>query len=220
NREKKLRRESSFFWEERNLWFSDVWMDLKGTSQNLFDSKIRDRSAAFPFELPYRLITMFSVKGDTVLDPFLGAGTTLYAAMAAGRNSVGYEIDRNFQEVILAKLEGIVGFSNKRVIERLEKHLDFIESRFQKKGKFKYVNKHYLFPVMTRQETDLIINELKSANQSENDTLEVTYSDEPQEDFVGYWEGYVMSDSDKTKTKKRGTRKKDKKEHTQQLLFK
>ena len=62
NDEKKLRRESSFFWEERNNWFSDVWMDLKGTSQNLFDIKTRGRSAAFPFELPYRLIAMFSIK--------------------------------------------------------------------------------------------------------------------------------------------------------------
>ena len=104
NKEKKLRRESSFFWEERNVWFSDVWMDLKGTSQNLFDNNTRDRSAAFPFELPYRLITMFSIKGDTVLDPFMGIGTTIYAAMTAGRNSVGYEIDQNLKEQIIRKL--------------------------------------------------------------------------------------------------------------------
>ena len=75
--EKEQRRASSFFWEERNIWFSDVWTDLKGTSQNLFDNKVRGRSAAYPIELPYRLITMFSVKGDNVLDPFLGIGTTM-----------------------------------------------------------------------------------------------------------------------------------------------
>ena len=66
--EKKNRRESCFFWEERNLWFSDVWMDLKGTTQNLIEDSARNRSAAYPFELPYRIITMFSVKGDTILD--------------------------------------------------------------------------------------------------------------------------------------------------------
>jgi DNA modification methylase len=65
-KEKQNRRESAFFQEERNFWFSDVWMDLKGTTQNLFDNKATERSAAYPFELPYRLISMFSVKSDTV----------------------------------------------------------------------------------------------------------------------------------------------------------
>jgi DNA modification methylase len=218
--EKMFRRESSFFWEERNIWFSDVWMDLKGISQNLFDSNVRGRSAAFPFELPFRLITMFSVKGDTVLDPFLGIGTTMYAAMAAGRNSFGYEIDRNFGEFIVSKIAGIVDFSNKRIIERLERHFDFVEKQFQRMGKFKYSNKHYLFPVMTSQETDLIINELKSVNQTEDSTFEVIYSVQPQEDYVGYWEGYVMSEPDKAKIKKLVARKKGKKDHEQQQLFK
>ena len=192
-RDKKLRRESSFFWEERNTWFSDVWMDLKGTSQNLFANKARERSAAFPFELPYRLVSMFSVKGDTVLDPFCGIGTTMYAAMAAGRNSIGYEIDRNLKDAILSKLGGIKNFSNLRIVERLQKHCDFVENRFHKKGKFKYLNKNYLFPVITSQETDLLINALESVNQTREGTFEVIYSDHPQKDFVGYWEGYLMS---------------------------
>lgn len=218
--EKKLRRESSFFWEERNIWFSDVWMDLKGTSQNLFENNVRGRSAAFPFELPFRLITMFSVKGDTVLDPFLGIGTTMYAAMAAGRNSVGYEIDHNFEELIGSKISGIVDFSNRRIIERLEMHFDFVEKQFQKMGKFKHSNKHYLFPVMTRQETDLIINELKSVNQTEDNTFEAVYSVRPQKDYVGHWEGYVMSEPDKAEIKKPVSRKKGKKDREQQQLFK
>jgi DNA modification methylase len=219
-KEKKLRRESSFFWEERNVWFSDVWMDLKGTSQNLFDENVRERSAAFPFELPYRLITMFSVKGDTVLDPFLGIGTTMYAAMATCRNSIGFEIDRNFQKVIASKLDGIIDFSNTRISERLEKHLVFVESQFKKTGKFKYMNKHYLFPVMTSQETDLLINEPKSVNQSGNRIYDVTYSDEPQEAFVGYWDGYVMSETEKSNIKKSAARKRNKMAQEQKPLFK
>lgn len=90
---------SSFFWEERNVWFSDVW-DIKGTKQNLQKSKTRERSAAFPFEIPYRLINMFSQKGDMILDPFLGTGTTIQAAIVCGRNSCGYEIDANFEQII------------------------------------------------------------------------------------------------------------------------
>ena len=76
--EEKLKRmQSAFFWEERNLWFSDVWEDLKGAKQNKIHREIRERSGAYPFELPYRIINMFSLRGDTVLDPFLGPGQLL-----------------------------------------------------------------------------------------------------------------------------------------------
>ena len=85
---KRLRRQSAYFWEERNRWFSDIW-DFKGTRQDLSTSGSRERSAAFPFELPYRLINMYSLRGDTVLDPFAGTGVTTLAAMASGRDSVG-----------------------------------------------------------------------------------------------------------------------------------
>ncbi len=195
SREKRLRRESAFFWEERNAWFSDVWMDLKGAGQALFDSKARSRSAAFPFELPYRLVSMFSIKEDTVLDPFLGIGTTMYAAMAAARNSIGYEIDENFREPILSKLPGIAGLSNARISERLKSHFAFVEARFKKRGKFKYTNRPYRFPVMTRQETDLVINEVNSVNRIGEDVFEAVYSNGPQPDYVRSWDGYVHADS-------------------------
>jgi len=219
NKDKKLRRESSFFWEERNVWFSDVWTDLKGTSQNLFDNKTRGRSAAYPFELPYRIITMFSIKGDTVLDPFFGIGTTMYAAIASARNSIGYEIDSNLREQIISKSSGIVGFSNKRIQERLEKHLEFVDERFKLKGKFKHTNTHYLFPVMTKQETDLIINELLAVHPIDSDSFEASYSEDPQEEYVGSWDDNVLSDSEKKDMKKRTAPKKRKKNHEQQQLF-
>jgi DNA modification methylase len=195
--EKKLRRESAFFWEERNVWFSDVWMDLKGTSQNLLDKNARNRSAAYPFELPYRLITMFSVKTDNVLDPFFGIGTTMHAAMAAGRNSIGYEIDHNLNQYIMPKPSGIVDQSNKRIKKRLENHLEFVKNRYQKKGKFKHINNHYHFPVMTKQETDLIINELLSVMQTDDGVFEVAYSERPQNIHKGSWDKYILSDSKK-----------------------
>ena len=79
--EKKERFQSPYFWEERNNWFSDIW-DLRGVHQSLRNGKLRDRSAAFPFELAYRLVNMFSLKGDVVLDPFLGGGKTDFVAKA------------------------------------------------------------------------------------------------------------------------------------------
>lgn len=218
-KEKKLRRESSFFWEERNIWFSDIWTDLKGTSQNLFENKTRDRSAAFPFELPYRLITMLSIKNDTVLDPFLGIGTTMYAAMAAARNSIGYEISSDLREQMIARSSGIVNFSNKRIEERLEKHLVFVGDRYKKMGRFKYLNNHYQFPVMTKQETDLIINEMLSVEQIDKSSFEATYSDKPQKEYAGDWDEYVLSNNGRKNMEKHFIPKKRKKDHEQKQLF-
>src|SRR5205809_1553611 len=61
--------------------------------------------AAFPEEIPRRLIKLFSFHGETVLDPFLGSGTTIKVAQELGRNSWGYEIDRGLKKVINQKLE-------------------------------------------------------------------------------------------------------------------
>ncbi|MBW2323715.1 MAG: site-specific DNA-methyltransferase, partial [Deltaproteobacteria bacterium] len=113
DKDKQNRRRSSIFWEERNIWFSDVWMDLQGTVQKMNNKKTRLRSGAYPFELAYRLINMFSVKGDLVLDPFLGTGTTMAAAMASCRNSIGFEIDSNFKDAIQLITHDIVEFSNR-----------------------------------------------------------------------------------------------------------
>lgn len=217
---RQLRRESAYFWEERNTWFSDVWMDLKGTTQSLYDSRTRARSAAFPFELPYRLITMFSVKGDTVLDPFVGVGTTLYAAMAAGRNSIGYELDTSLEKQIISHLPKIVAFSNNRINQRLKMHGRFVQDRYEQGKTIKYTNKHYQFPVITRQETDLIINGLKAARLSEKNTFQVEYFDEPQSQFVEKRGPVSVLRSDPVPMKKSTLRKKKEKNHLQQSLFK
>ncbi len=177
--EKKHRRESAFFWEERNVWFSDIWTDLKGASQDLFDKNTRKRSGAFPFELPYRLISMFSVKGDTVLDPFLGIGTTLMAAMAAARNSIGYEFDHHFQKAIRSGIAGIEDLANRRILERLRNHIRFVENRLEEGKSLKHQNVYYSFPVMTRQETELILNEVVFVEKSTGNRFEVEYTDKP-----------------------------------------
>ncbi|HXT58907.1 MAG TPA: site-specific DNA-methyltransferase [Pirellulales bacterium] len=70
-------------------WFQQIWTGLTGAST-------RRHPAPYPLDLAERLIRMFSFVGDTVLDPFLGTGTTTVAAMRHGRNSVGYEIDPSY----------------------------------------------------------------------------------------------------------------------------
>jgi site-specific DNA-methyltransferase (cytosine-N4-specific) len=84
------RRESSRFSRaERDRWFSQIWTDIRGVPQRTAGG----RSAAFPSEIPERLVRMFSLEEDTVLDPFAGTGTTLAAAARWGRHAIGVEWD-------------------------------------------------------------------------------------------------------------------------------
>ncbi len=179
--DRQNRRASAFFWEERNVWFSDVWLDIKGTTQHLGNRDARLRSAAFPFHLPYRLINMFSVKGDLVVDPFFGIGTTMWAAVAAGRNCVGYEIESELRDAIYTAIEQLVPFANARIDQRIKAHMDFVEENRRLKQPLKYTNRHYQFPVKTRQETELFINPLISIQTIKSDGFKVMYSTEPAE---------------------------------------
>ena len=182
DQEKLQRRQSAFFWEERNAWFSDVWLDLVGTSQHQQTKNTRLRSAAFPFDLPYRLINMFSAKNDTVVDPFLGTGTTMAAAMASARNSIGFEIDPGFGNKILSNGDKIVEASNNRINQRIDNHLNFIDQRSKQNYEFKHFNEHYDFAVMTRQEVDLFINPLEDLHHIDEFTMEVFYTRAPDRD--------------------------------------
>jgi len=178
--EKQNRRESSFFWEERNVWFSDIWFDIKGISQELADKDTRTRSAAFPFEVAYRLINMYSVKEDVVLDPFLGTGTTTTAAMVAGRNSIGIEIDQTLADIILSIDRNIISFANDYIRKRIERHINFCDEWSEEKGTMKYTNKYYGFPVKSAQERELLLNEIISIQNMRKKTFEVCHHTEPQ----------------------------------------
>lgn len=178
--EKENRRESALFWEERNIWYSDVWTDIRGAKQTLSNVMSRLRSAAFPFDLAYRLINMYSVKGDVVLDPFLGTGTTISAAMTSGRNSIGVEIDKSFQQSICPIAHDIVNFSNNYLHDRVLRHFEFLKNRIQKSGALKYTNRHYGFQVVTSQEQFILLNGLKEVKACGDNIFEVIYSAKPQ----------------------------------------
>ena len=95
------RYESAFTKLQRDEWFSQIWT-LKGTRQTSND--LERRTAAFPDEIAERLIKMFSIKGDTVLDPFLGSGTTAKIALLNERNVIGYENDKDLLPIINKKI--------------------------------------------------------------------------------------------------------------------
>lgn len=177
--EKLRRKESSFFWEERNIWFSDLW-DLKGTKQKIDNSETRKRSAAYPFELPYRLINMYSLQGDVVLDPFLGTGTTTLAAIATNRNSIGYEIDPMFLNIISDNIETTpISFFNSIIQNRIDQHINFITERNAdvKKDEIKHYNENLKFPVITSQETEIKLKFVSQVNIVDESNIEVKYSD-------------------------------------------
>ena len=178
--ERTNRRESAIFWEERNVWYSDIWLDVKGTGQKLTDQLSRIRSAAFPFELAYRLINMYSVKNDLVLDPFLGTGTTVAAAMASGRNSIGIEIDKNLENAIKPVTDHITSFSNNYLLDRLQKHFAFVEKRIQNSQPLKYINHSHDCPVVTSQEQLIQINSLKDLRNHDGTRYEIDYSTQPE----------------------------------------
>lgn len=158
NIDKMSRRESSFFWEERNVWFSDIW-ELKGVKQKIDKSPTRERNASYPLELPYRLINMFSQRGDVVLDPFLGLGTTTLAAILCERDSVGYEIDAKLHDILQTAISSFdVNRANTLISERYLKHLAFIAERESNKKEVKHFNEKLGCKVMTGQESDMIFH--------------------------------------------------------------
>lgn len=93
---KEIKEKSKLTDEEWNQYFTGHW-NFPGEKQD-------KHLAMFPEELPKRLIKMFSFFGDTVLDPFLGSGTTSLAARKLSRNSIGYEINEDFLHIIKEKL--------------------------------------------------------------------------------------------------------------------
>jgi site-specific DNA-methyltransferase (adenine-specific) len=85
--------------EEMQAWLRSAWTDIKG------ESNLRGHPDPFPQALAERLIRLFSFAGDTILDPFAGTGTTSVAAAAAGRNSIGSEIDATYLDTARQRME-------------------------------------------------------------------------------------------------------------------
>lgn len=83
--------------ENHQAWFQQIWTGVTGAST-------KQHPAPYPLELAERLVRMFSFVGDTVLDPFLGTGTTAVAASRWGRNSIGTEIDPHYLDLATKRL--------------------------------------------------------------------------------------------------------------------
>jgi len=117
---KEVKEASKLTKEEWKEYFSGHWY-FGGAKQI-------EHEAMFPEELPRRLIKMFSFIGDTVLDPFLGSGTTIKTALELQRSAIGYEINKDFLKTIKEKLrieeKSLFAFDdNVEIVERKEQNL-------------------------------------------------------------------------------------------------
>src|SRR5437879_9008873 len=109
--------------KERDRWVSQEWT-VTGARQR--HRGLERRVAAFPEEIPRRLIRMFSIEGDLVLDPFLGSGTTLKAAMDLSRRFVVYEKQEDFSGIIRERMgQGSerIFFQKQSVVEQISSAL-------------------------------------------------------------------------------------------------
>jgi len=102
--------------KERSKLTKDEWKEHFSGHWRFAGARKLGHEAIFPEELPRRLIRMFSFHGETVLDPFLGSGTTMKAAIELGRMPIGYEINGDYLKVVMEKLGN--AFDAVKVVER------------------------------------------------------------------------------------------------------
>ncbi len=88
--------------DEMQAWWRSIWADIKGESRRL------GHPAPYPQQLAERLIKMFSFAGDWILDPFVGTGTTMLAALMTGRNSIGVDVEATYIKLARKRLEDLM----------------------------------------------------------------------------------------------------------------
>lgn len=124
---------------QSNKWYPTLWE----MTNVLPGSRLEKDIAAFPEELPYRIIKLFSYQGETVLDPFLGSGTTMKVARQLKRNSIGIEIIKDIEMTIREK----TGFID-------DNEEDILEVIYRKAGRYKYVNLDYIEQIKKNRKTN------------------------------------------------------------------
>jgi hypothetical protein len=115
---------------------------------------------------------MYSVYGDTVLDPFWGTGTTTLAAMVAGRHSVGVELDSDLADGFADRVADVRTVSEDVVARRLRDHEAFVAEH---DGALEYDATHYDVPVKTAQEQDIRFYTVETVDREENGNYRVTH---------------------------------------------
>ena len=136
---------------------------------------------------------MYSIYGDTVLDPFWGTGTTSLAAMICGRNSIGYEIEKEFSSLFDERINNAPNISEEINRKRIEAHKKFIKERLANNKKLKHKALNYHFPVTTKQEKHIKLYLIqKSIKEGNRYTVEYEKFDDIEKAIQINFEGFSV----------------------------
>mgnify|MGYP005847593903 CR=1 FL=1 len=186
---KDLKEASKLTKEEWKEYFSGHW--------HFGGAKQVGHEAMFPEELPRRLIRMFTFVGDTVLDPFLGSGTTVKAALDLGRNAVGYEISEEFFELIQGKIEikNRLPFHDIKIIRRqdifVEKHYNKYSPKIQDAIPQSDSLGNDYKPIVSNKVIEIIDHETMKLNNGQLIKFLGVNIDRPKETFE-YLNNYIL----------------------------
>jgi hypothetical protein len=129
----------------------------------------------------------------------------MWAAMTAARNSIGFEMDQGFKNDFRSKADDIVALSDEIINHRIDNHLEFVHKRSVAKGELKYKNKHYHFPVVTKQEIELLLNPVVNVAVDKKEVLFIVdYAREQHIRFDQERKRYLTNQQTELKTKKPG----------------
>jgi len=199
---KEIKEASKLTKEEWKEYFSGHWY-FGGAKQI-------DHEAMFPEELPHRLIKMFSFVDDTVLDPFLGSGTTAKVSLELQRNFIGYEINKDFINVICKKLSD--SKESVQIIERKEKNarslqIDYVPTikdarpqidpqKFNFKGEKMYKVVEIVNESSIKLDTGLIVKFLGVRVDKKEETTQYLYNNILRKDVILTFYGNEVLEKD------------------------
>lgn len=161
--EKNNRNHSAFFWTERNLWCNNLWSVLGTRQKN--NNTSRERNGAFPLEIPYRLISLWTVKNDTIIDIFGGTGTSSLAAIGLERNSIIFELKKEFKKDIEKRIFSSIDLINKKNKNRIIEYKNYLKDKNKNP---KYINDILGIPVISKQEEKISIPEISNIKLNDN----------------------------------------------------
>ena len=126
DKEKKDKSKIDINETQSKKWFLSLWEMNNVMPMN--KDRLEKDIAAFPDELPYRIIKLFSFKGDVVLDPFIGSGTTMKVARQLGRNSIGIE----FKEELIPIIKEKTGFNGQNKLDNSKDEFEIVKRKASK----------------------------------------------------------------------------------------
>lgn len=147
--------------KKKSVMSKEEWLEYFSSHWNFYGVRQNGHIAMFPEELPKRLIKMFSFAGETVFDPFLGSGTTSLAAKNLGRNSIGYEINKEYSGIIKEKMGG-------NQLSMFVSQVIFSEDK--NSGNFSLDDLPYIFHDPHRMDKQIDIKKLTFGSKIDKDT--------------------------------------------------